>query len=107
MIELTYTSHALTPFAATLATTVRPSPGTRTAARRCAPSSTPFTPALTGSRATNCATSSTPPRSAAPITPRRSFRVLKNNEKARYGEYRTARLVLEAWDRQNKTSDAA
>ena len=39
--------------------------------------------------------------------PSETFRVLKTNEKARYGEYRTARLVLEAWDRQSKTSDAA
>jgi hypothetical protein len=30
--------------------------------------------------------------------PSETFRVLKNNEKARYGEYRTARLVLAAWD---------
>ena len=42
-----------------------------------------------------------------PDYPSETFRVLKNNEKARYGEYRTARLVLEAWDRQNKTWDAA
>jgi hypothetical protein len=31
--------------------------------------------------------------------PSETFRVLKNNEKARFGEYRTARLVLQAWDR--------
>jgi hypothetical protein len=31
--------------------------------------------------------------------PSETFRVLKKNEIARYGEYRTARLVLEAWDR--------
>jgi hypothetical protein len=30
-----------------------------------------------------------------------SFRVLKTNEIARFGEYRTARLVLQAWDRLN------
>lgn len=28
-----------------------------------------------------------------------TFRVLKKNELRRYGEYRTRRLVLEAWDR--------
>lgn len=28
-----------------------------------------------------------------------TFRVLKNNEMKKYGEYRTQRLVLEAWDR--------
>ena len=31
--------------------------------------------------------------------PSETFRVLKKNEIAKYGEYRTARLVLEAWDR--------
>ena len=31
--------------------------------------------------------------------PSETFRVLKKNEISRYGEYRTRRLVLEAWDR--------
>ncbi|MBI1239950.1 MAG: N-6 DNA methylase [Alphaproteobacteria bacterium] len=31
--------------------------------------------------------------------PTETFRVLKNNEIKKHGEYRTARLVLEAWDR--------
>ena len=31
--------------------------------------------------------------------PGETFRVLKNNEIRKYGEYRTRRLVLEAWDR--------
>lgn len=30
--------------------------------------------------------------------PSETFRVLKNNELSRFGEYRTRRLVLEAWD---------
>ena len=30
-----------------------------------------------------------------------TFRVLKNNEIRQYGEYRTKRLVLEAWDKFN------
>lgn len=32
--------------------------------------------------------------------PSETFRVLKNKELAEYGEYRTGRLVLEAWDRE-------
>jgi hypothetical protein len=39
--------------------------------------------------------------------PTETFRVLKNNEKARYGEYRTARLVLAAWDAQEAQPLAA
>jgi hypothetical protein len=34
-----------------------------------------------------------------PDYPSESFRVLKNNEIRQFGEYRTQRLVLEAWDR--------
>ncbi|MEW8959258.1 MAG: DNA methyltransferase [Moorella sp. (in: firmicutes)] len=34
-----------------------------------------------------------------PDFPGETFRVLKENETRRYGEYRTRRLVLEAWDR--------
>jgi hypothetical protein len=34
-----------------------------------------------------------------PDYPSETFRVLKNNEIKRFGEYRTRRLVLEAWDR--------
>lgn len=33
--------------------------------------------------------------------PSETFRVLKDNEIAKYGEYRTQRLVLEAWDRMD------
>jgi len=34
-----------------------------------------------------------------PDFPSETFRVLKNNEMRQFGEYRTQRLVLEAWDR--------
>jgi hypothetical protein len=34
-----------------------------------------------------------------PDFPGETFRVLKEKEERRYGEYRTRRLVLEAWDR--------
>jgi hypothetical protein len=34
--------------------------------------------------------------------PSESFRGLKKNEIAKYGEYRTARLVLQAWDRMER-----
>jgi hypothetical protein len=37
--------------------------------------------------------------------PSETFRVLKTNEIRRYGEYRTRRLVLEAWD--HLTAEAA
>ncbi|MFM8276336.1 MAG: hypothetical protein ACKN89_04960 [Cyanobium sp.] len=34
-----------------------------------------------------------------PDDPSETFRVLKTNELRQFGEYRTQRLVLEAWDR--------
>jgi hypothetical protein len=39
-----------------------------------------------------------------PDYPSETFRVLKKNEIARYGEFRTARLVLAAWDAQEAAS---
>ncbi|VBQ94376.1 Type I restriction-modification system methyltransferase subunit [Burkholderia pseudomallei] len=36
--------------------------------------------------------------------PSETFRVLKNNEMREFGEYRTQRLVLEAWDQQGAMS---
>jgi hypothetical protein len=38
-----------------------------------------------------------------PIFPGETFRVFKEKEK-QYGEYRTRRLVLEAWDRMEEKS---
>ena len=40
-------------------------------------------------------------RVEASTFPGETFRVLKEKEMARYGEYRTRRLVLEAWERLN------
>jgi hypothetical protein len=42
-----------------------------------------------------------------PDYPSETFRVLKKNEIARYGEYRTAGLVLAAWDAQEARLAAA
>ncbi|WP_323002872.1 Eco57I restriction-modification methylase domain-containing protein [Denitromonas sp.] len=36
--------------------------------------------------------------------PSETFRVLKNNEMREFGEYRTQRLVLEAWDKLERTN---
>jgi hypothetical protein len=41
-----------------------------------------------------------PEDAMGPGYPSETFRVLKQNEKRRFGEYRTARLVLAAWDAQ-------
>jgi hypothetical protein len=40
----------------------------------------------------------------SPHFPGERFRVLKEREIKQYGEYRTRRLVLEAWDREEQGS---
>jgi hypothetical protein len=40
-----------------------------------------------------------------PDFPGETFRVLKEKETAKFGEYRTRRLVLEAWDKQNQSKE--
>ena len=42
-----------------------------------------------------------------PDFPGETFRVLKEKELKLYGEYRTRRLVLEAWDREERGADSA
>jgi hypothetical protein len=44
-----------------------------------------------------------PATTHGPGYPTVTFPGLKKNELAKYGEYRTRRLVLEAWDRENST----
>ena len=39
-----------------------------------------------------------------PDFPGETFRVLKEKETAKFGEYRTRRLVLEAWDKVSRDS---
>ena len=87
------------PSPATSATTARPSPGTPTAAPSCAPNSTPTTPALYGLTRDELRYILDPADVIGADYPSETFRVLKNNEIRQFGEYRTRRLVLEAWDR--------
>jgi hypothetical protein len=42
-----------------------------------------------------------------PDFPGETFRVRKEKELARFGEYRTRRLVLEAWDRWERDTDCS
>jgi hypothetical protein len=42
-----------------------------------------------------------------PDYPSETFRVLKDKEIRHHGEYRTRRLVLEAWDRMDSTGEFA
>ena len=42
-----------------------------------------------------------------PDFPSETFRVLKQKEQAKFGEYRTRRLVLEAWDRLSSVPNSS
>jgi hypothetical protein len=48
---------------------------------------------------TNCVTSWTPENLLGDGSGIETFRVLRDREKRQFGEYRTQRLELEAWDR--------
>ena len=86
ILELSYTSWRLQPYARRWATMARPSGGTLNVARCYAPIST-----------LQCSTST-----ASPYRGRArpdSFTVVRKYEERDHGEYRTRRLVLEAYDR--------
>ena len=78
-----------------------PSPWTPSAAPNSAPNSTPGTPALYGLTRDELRYILDPADIEGPDYPSETFRVLKNNEIRDFGEYRTQRLVLDAWDRLN------
>ena len=46
-----------------------------------------------------------PADAKGPNYPSESFRVLRNKEIRKYGEYRTRRLVLAAWDRMEGSGE--
>jgi hypothetical protein len=59
----------------------------------------PFTVHLYGLNRDELRTILDPADVMGPDDPSETFRVLKNNELRQFGEVRTQRLVLEAWDR--------
>ena len=71
----------------------------------CAPNSTPSTPAPTGSPRDELRYILDPADVMGPDYPSETFRVLKEKEKRQFGEYRTRRLVLAAWDRMEASGE--
>ena len=88
----------------TSATMARPLPGTRTAAPCLRAELDAFFARAYGLDARRTALHPRPRRRSGPDYPSETFRVLKEKEMRRYGEYRTARLVLDAWDRMERGS---
>ncbi len=73
--------------------------GARTAGRPCAPSRTPSKSALTAYGLDELRYILDPANVKGPDYHSETFRGLKQREFRQLGEYRTRRLVLEAWDR--------
>lgn len=99
VLELAYTSEALTPLARDLGYDTRPfpwDPGRRALLRAELDAWYAHAYGLTRDELRYVLD---PADVMGPDWPSETFRVLKNNEERQFGEYRTRRLVLEAWDR--------
>jgi hypothetical protein len=99
VIELTYTSHDLKPWAEDLGYDGPPfrfDPERRALLRAELDA---FYAHLYGLNRDELRYILDPADVMGPDYPSETFRVLKNNELRQFGEYRTQRLVLEAWDR--------
>jgi hypothetical protein len=99
VLELTYTSHDLKPWAADLGFDGPPfrfDPERRALLRAELDA---FYAHLYGLNRDELRYILDPADVMGPDYPSETFRVLKNNEIRQFGEYRTQRLVLEAWDR--------
>ena len=99
VLELTYTSHALQPWAQDLGYDGQPfifDPERRALLRAELDA---FYAHLYGLNRDELRYILDPSDLMGPDYPSETFRVLKTNEIRQFGEYRTQRLVLEAWDR--------
>jgi hypothetical protein len=99
VLELTYTSHALAPFARDLGHDGPPFRWNDDRRAHLRAELDAFYARAYGLTRTELRYILDPADVKGADYPSETFRVLKKNEEARYGEYRTRRLVLAAWDR--------
>ena len=99
VLELTYTSHAMAPFARDLGHTGPPFPWDEDRRAHLRAELDAFYARAYGLTRDELRYILDPADVKGPDYPSETFRVLKKNEEAKHGEYRTRRLVLEAWDR--------
>jgi hypothetical protein len=107
VLELTYTSHSMRPFARDLGYDGQPFPwdeDRRAQLRAELDAWYARAYALTRDELRYILD---PADVKGPDYPSETFRVLKGNEIKRFGEYRTARLVLAAYDRLTNSNDRA
>ena len=100
VLELTYTSHSLAPFARDLGYEGPPFVWSEERRSFLRAELDAFYARAYGLTRDELRYILDPADVRGPDYPSETFRVLKENEIRRFGEYRTARLVLQAWDRE-------
>ena len=100
VLELIYTSNALAPFARDLGYDGKPFAWDEDRRRKLRAELDAHFARAYGLSRDELRYILDPEDAMGPHYPSETFRVLKKNEIARFGEYRTARLVLAAWDAQ-------
>lgn len=98
MLELTYTSWSLQPFARDLGYEGEPFPWDEDRRARLRAELDAWYARAYGLTRDELRYVLDPADVMGPDYPSETFRVLKDKELRRFGEYRTRRLVLEAWD---------
>lgn len=99
VLELTYTSHAVAPFARDLGFNGPPFAWDEDRRAHLRAELDAWYARAYGLTRDELRYILDPADVMGPDYPSETFRVLKNNEIRKYGDYRTARLVLAAWDR--------
>ncbi|TIP26214.1 MAG: restriction endonuclease [Mesorhizobium sp.] len=99
VLELTYTSHSMKPFAVDLGFDGPPFAWNEERRANLRAELDAFYARAYGLTRDELRYILDPAEVKGPDYPSETFRVLKNNEIKKYGDFRTRRLVLEAWDR--------
>jgi hypothetical protein len=99
VLELTYTSHSMTPFARDLGYEGDPFPWDEARRALLRAELDAWYARAYGLTRDELRYILDPADVMGADYPSETFRVLKNNETKKFGEYRTRCLVLEAWDR--------
>jgi hypothetical protein len=105
VLELTYTSHVMAPFARDLGHTGPPFPWDEDRRALLRAELDAWYARAYGLTRDELRYILDPADVMGSTYPSETFRVLKSNELKRYGEYRTARLVLAAWDRMEAAGE--
>ena len=103
VLELTYTSHAMAPFARDLGYGEKPFAWDEDRRSKIRAELDAFYASAYGLTRDELRYILDPEDAMGPGYPSETFRVLKKNDIARHGEYRTACLVLAAWDAMERS----